>query len=90
LADDPEKLENEIGIEHKKLMAELNELLLGAEREVTFISPYYVPGENGVELLRSLSAKGVRVVVATNSLASNNPVPVHSGYALRGVAQGKG
>ena len=81
LADDPEKLENEIGIEHKKLMAELNELLLGAEREVTFISPYYVPGENGVELLRSLSAKGVRVVVATNSLASNNHVPVHSGYA---------
>lgn len=81
LADDPEKLENEIGIEHRKLIGELGEILRGAEREVTFISPYYVPGENGVELLRSLSAKGVRVVVATNSLASNNHVPVHSGYA---------
>lgn len=81
LADDPEKLENEIGVEHKKLMGELNEILLSAEQEVTFISPYYVPGKNGVELLRSLSANGVQVVVATNSLASNNHVPVHSGYA---------
>jgi len=81
LADDPEKLENEIGDEHKKLMGELREFLRSAEQEVIFLSPYYVPGKNGIELMRSLSENGVRVVVATNSLASNNHVPVHSGYA---------
>jgi len=31
--------------------------------------------------VRSLVDKGVRTVVLTNSLASNNHVPVHSGYA---------
>ena len=46
-----------------------------------FISPYFVPGKNGVEFVRSLVDKGVRTVVLTNSLASNNHVPVHSGYA---------
>ena len=81
LADDPEKLENEIGDEHRKLIGELSEILRSAEQEVIFISPYYVPGTAGIELMRSFSPKGVRVVVATNSLASNNHVPVHSGYA---------
>ena len=45
------------------------------------ISPYYVPGDRGVQLIRDLVSKGVRVVILTNSLASNNHVPVHSGYA---------
>jgi putative cardiolipin synthase len=81
MADDPEKLENKIGPEYKKLAAELGELLNNAEQEVIFISPYYVPGKNGVELARSLAERDIRVVVATNSLASNNHVPVHSGYA---------
>ncbi len=81
LADDPEKLENKISVEHNKLAGEIGELLSIAEREVIFISPYYVPGKNGVEIMRKLGEKGIRVVVATNSLASNNHVPVHSGYA---------
>jgi putative cardiolipin synthase len=45
------------------------------------ISPYYVPGKNGVQLIRDLKARGVRTIIATNSLASNNHVPVHSAYA---------
>jgi putative cardiolipin synthase len=49
--------------------------------EIIFISPYYVPGEGGVQLIRDLVARGVRVVILTNSLASNNHVPVHSAYA---------
>jgi len=80
LADDPEKLENKVGVEHKKLVGELVTFLSKAEREVVFISPYYVPGKNGMELIRALTQKDIRVVVATNSLASNNHTPVHSGY----------
>jgi len=38
-------------------------------------------GDRGVEFMRNLVDKGVRVVVVTNSLASNNHVPVHGGYA---------
>ena len=81
LSDRPDKLINEISEEHMQLATDLREVLLSAEKEIVFISPYYVPGEGGVQLVRNLVDKGVRVIILTNSLASNNHVPVHSGYA---------
>lgn len=81
LSDSPDKLLSEISEEHMQLASNLRQVLLSAEKEVIFISPYYVPGEGGVELVRNLVDKGIRVVILTNSLASNNHVPVHGGYA---------
>ena len=81
LADHPDKLVNKIDEAHMQLAKNLGEVVRRAETEVVFISPYYVPGERGVQLVRDLVAKGVRVVIVTNSLASNNHVPVHSAYA---------
>jgi len=81
LSDKPDKLINEISEEHMQLATDLREVLLSAEKEIVFISPYYVPGKGGVQLVRNLVDKGVRVIILTNSLASNNHVPVHSGYA---------
>ncbi len=81
LADSPDKLINEINPTHMRLATELREVIMGARSEVIFISPYYVPGEGGVQLLRDLIAKGVQVIILTNSLASTNHVPVHSAYA---------
>ena len=81
LSDSPDKLINEISEEHMHLANDLREVLLSAETEVIVISPYYVPREDGVQLLRNLTDRGLRVVIVTNSLASNNHVPAHSGYA---------
>ena len=81
LVDDPDKLENPVSEEFKQLAVDLNQILQSAEHEIVFISPYYVPRDNGVEYARNLVDRGLRVVVVTNSLASNNHVPVHSGYA---------
>jgi putative cardiolipin synthase len=81
LADSPDKLISEINETHMRLAKDLREVILNAETEIIFISPYYVPGDRGVQLIRDLVSKGVRVVILTNSLASNNHVPVHSGYA---------
>jgi putative cardiolipin synthase len=81
LVDSPDKLINEINETHMLLAQDLSEVIRSAETEIIFISPYYVPGDSGVQLIRDLVAKGVRVVIITNSLASNNHVPVHSGYA---------
>lgn len=64
IADDPEKLENKIGGEYRKLAGELGELLNNAEQEVIFVSPYYVPGEAGIELMRALEDKSIRAGVA--------------------------
>ena len=81
LSDSPDKLINEISEEQMQLATDLREVLLSAEKEIIVITPYYVPGDSGVEFFRNLVDKGVRVVVLTNSLASNNHVPVHGGYA---------
>ena len=81
IADDPEKLRNPVGVEHMRLAVEVSKLLHNAKRELIFISPYYVPGDDGVQFGRNLIEKGVRVVIVTNSLASNNHVAVHSGYS---------
>jgi len=49
-------------------------------QELLVESPYFIPRQNGVEVLGEIVAKGVDVRVLTNSLASNNHASAHSGY----------
>jgi putative cardiolipin synthase len=58
----------------------LKEIVDRAKEEFVIISAYFVPRERGVAWLASLSARGVRVKVLTNSLASTDVVAVHTGY----------
>ena len=81
LADSPDKLINEVNETHMRLAQDLGDVIQKAEKEAIFISPYYIPGKDGVKMIRDLVKKGVRVIVLTNSLASTNHVPVHAGYA---------
>lgn len=81
LADSPDKLVNKINPTHMRLAMDLRGVILNTEKEIILVSPYYVPGAGGVQLIRDLVAKGVRVIIITNSLASNNQVAVHSAYA---------
>jgi putative cardiolipin synthase len=81
ITDDPEKLLNEVSREHQVLVTALAEMVANAEFEVVVVTPYFIPGKNGVEFWRSLVDKGVRVIILTNSLASNNHIPVHAAYA---------
>lgn len=78
LADSPDKLINQVNETHMRLITDLANITRQAEKEAVFISPYYIPKENGVRFVRELVDKGVRVVVLTNSLASTNHVPVHA------------
>jgi len=81
VTDDPDKLLNKVSADQKILLTALASSVDEAESEVVIITPYFIPGKNGVEFWRSITNKGVRVVIITNSLASNNHVPVHSAYA---------
>jgi phosphatidylserine/phosphatidylglycerophosphate/cardiolipin synthase-like enzyme len=63
------------------MTADLASLLRAARKEVIIISPYFVPGPRGMALARELSARGVRLRVLTNSLASTDAAVVHVGYA---------
>ncbi|HUQ51511.1 MAG TPA: phospholipase D family protein, partial [Gammaproteobacteria bacterium] len=63
-----------------RLYDEYKALVASARREVLISSPYFIPDEEFRALLRDLVARGVRVVVVTNSLATNNHVVAHTGY----------
>jgi putative cardiolipin synthase len=56
------------------------ELVASAQREVLVSAPYFIPDPEFRQLLRSLVARGVRVAIVTNSLATNNHVVAHTGY----------
>lgn len=79
--DSPDKLTTNIDKEHMRLAMHLRKVIENAKQEVIFITPYYVPGVDGVEFARELIDRGIRVVIVTNSLASNNHVAVHAGYS---------
>ena len=81
VTDRPEKLKNPVGDDYKALASELRRVVEEAETEVVILTPYFVPGKEGVDIFREIRSKGVRVIVVTNSLASTNHVAVHSGYA---------
>jgi len=63
-----------------RLYEDYKALVASARSEVLISSPYFIPDEEFRELLRGLVARGVRVVVVTNSLATNNHVVAHTGY----------
>jgi cardiolipin synthase C len=59
----------------------LFEVIRAAKTEVVASSPYFVPGDLSMQMLRDLRARGVSVSVMTNSLASTDEPVVHVGYS---------
>lgn len=79
--DSPDKGLNSGSREFKQISHELLEELLRAERQLIIISPYFVPRKRGIEVLAGQQASGIDITVITNSLAANNQLSVHGGYA---------
>ena len=78
VADAPDKIRSRTY--QSPLFGNLITLLDNAQQEVLLISPYFVPGDEGVAFLAALVARGVKVQVLTNSLASTDVPAVHSAY----------
>jgi len=51
-----------------------------AKSEVIIVSPYLVPGEPEMALVKRLRERGVRIRILTNSLASTDMPIAHAGY----------
>src|SRR4029453_6250337 len=75
LYDPPEKAQ---GTGHR-IFTTLDALISNAQQEVLIENAYLVPRDHGVELVAALHARGAKVRVLTNSLASTDLVAVHSG-----------
>ena len=81
IIDDPQKLMKKVSEEQKVVTNEIAAALDKAEQEILIYTPYFIPRRKGMELVEKIRAKGVRIVVVTNSLATNNHTSVHSAYA---------
>ncbi|HJV59581.1 MAG TPA: phospholipase D family protein [Albitalea sp.] len=57
------------------------EAIRRAKSEVVATSPYLVPGQRGLALIREMRARGVKLVLMTNSLGSTDEPVVHLGYS---------
>jgi putative cardiolipin synthase len=83
LADQPQKVTATSVEEARAMSVHMNimDRVAESKREVVISSPYFVPGETGVETFGELTKRGVKVVVLTNSFAANDVPLVHVGYA---------
>jgi putative cardiolipin synthase len=87
LADRPGKIASENSPDEEVTIANnLAPLMLSAQHELIVISPYFVPGKEGVAMFAKLESQGVRIRILTNSLASTDSPIVHNGYARYRVA----
>jgi len=81
IIDDPQKLLEEISADQQIVATELAAAFGRAQEEIIIFTPYFIPGDEGVEVLEGLIERGVRVILVTNSLATNNHTSVHSAYS---------
>jgi putative cardiolipin synthase len=83
-ADHPDKpFDGSVGGEPLDTSVTYNlfEVIRAAKTEVVAASPYFVPGDLSMQMLRELRSRGVAVSVMTNSLASTDEPVVHVGYS---------
>ncbi len=79
--DDPETMS--LNTEHQKgtMIEKLSERVKSLKKQLIVESAYFVPRDSGIAELRQLNKMGIRVRILTNSLASNDVIASHAGYA---------
>jgi putative cardiolipin synthase len=77
LYDEPEKLQNK----NEDVMDHLIELGKQKESELLIESAYVIPGPENIDRVQTNNERGIRQRLLTNSLATNDVVAAHAGYA---------
>lgn len=84
VADSPDKIadaqqtpDGEMGAAMRSLI----ERIRAAHSSVLAFTPYFVPHDAGVDEVRKLTSRGVRIAFLTNSLAATDAVAVQAGYS---------
>jgi putative cardiolipin synthase len=79
--DSPEKKRVSNGEMVGKLMhRSVAEAAAAVQSELLLVTPYFIPGDAGMQMFADLRKRGVRVRVLTNSLESTPELVAHSGY----------
>ena len=82
-ADQPAKVMATSDEMARSMSAQMNVMdrVMESNSEVVISSPYFIPGSMGVREFGDLRKRNVKVIILTNSLASNDEPLVHTGYA---------
>lgn len=80
LYDDPAKVTRAPEETEGHLLTKAKGLKDAIRQELFVVSPYFVPGDDGVAWFGDLVKRGINVTILTNSLASNDVYAVHAGY----------
>ena len=78
LADQPAKA---AGAATPTTHAAAAEVFATAQSELMIVSPYFVPGDGGMAMLRQVQERGATVSVTTNSLGATDEPLAHAGYS---------
>jgi len=52
-----------------------------AKHSLKIINPYFIPNDKSIHFFEALRKRGVEISILTNSLATNDGIPVYSAYA---------
>ena len=81
ICDSPDKKSVETGARPGRLMLRPIALAAGAvQSELLMVTPYFIPADEELQLLKDMRTRNVRVRVLTNSLESNPDPAAYSGY----------
>jgi putative cardiolipin synthase len=80
VADDPAKATRDPDPKNSHVLAAIVPLLRDAQKDMTIISPYFVPGDGGTASLARSAQAGKSIRILTNSLAANDVAMVYGAY----------
>ena len=80
VADDPAKATQDPDPKNSHVLAAIVPLLRDAQKDMTIISPYFVPGDGGTASLAQSAQAGKSIRILTNSLAANDVAMVYGAY----------
>jgi cardiolipin synthase C len=82
-ADQPAKVMAPSAEAARSMSVQMNVMdrVVVSKKRVFLSSPYFIPGETGVESFADMTKRGVEVVILTNSLGANDEPLTHIGYA---------
>ncbi|WP_099867504.1 phospholipase D family protein [Pararhizobium haloflavum] len=79
VTDPPQKANGEL--DGRWLTSDLVPALDGGTKTLRIISPYFIPGAEGLSWLAGMAQRGIDIQVLTNSLAATDVAAVHGAYA---------
>jgi putative cardiolipin synthase len=80
IADSPDKILKKQNVRKFIKQTQLFPYIAAAQQEILIFTPYLVPTQTGIQHLKELRNRGIRIILFTNSLATTDVPIVHSAY----------